>query len=203
MGYNTVPRPASLRTRVLLQIMQFAGCGNRSSGGQFPITAYFYKNVRENNLHEAYLTEFVPPEGGCPSQTQPARQQDSNASSLVRQDLSSDDCDINIRTVCFKKTYKNAASPEMREGCLATMPTIKHVTLTVKDCKIRPITAGLQGLDVLHLCKPNAWEELSAAISTATVVEAGLTCAIFASFHAGGLALFDSLGYLGHCVAFL
>jgi hypothetical protein len=52
-------------------------------------------------------------------------------------------------------------------------------------------------------CKPNAWEELSATISTATVIEAGLTCTIFASFHAGGLALFDSLGHLSHCVAFL
>ena len=91
----------------------------------------------------------------------------------------------------------------MREACLATMPTTKHITLTVKIRKIHPIMAGLQGPGALHLCKPNAWEELSAAILTATIVEAGLTSALFASFHAGGLALLDSLGYLSRCVAFL
>jgi hypothetical protein len=95
----------------------------------------------------------------------------------------------------LRQRCEKAASPPL--------PTIKLVTLTVKDCKIQPITAGLQGPDALHLCKPNAWEELSAAISTATVVEAGLTCALFASFHAGGLGLLDSLGCLGRCVAFL
>lgn len=110
---------------------------------------------------------------------------------------------MDIRTVCFKKTYKNAASPKVQEGCFAAMPMIKHFTITVTDCKIQPITAALQGPGALHVCKPNTWEELSAAISTATVVEAGLTCTIFASFYAGGLALLDNLGYLVRGPAFL
>jgi hypothetical protein len=91
-----------------------------------------------------------------------------------------------------------------KEGCLTTIPTIKHFALTVKNCKVQPHNSQLaKGPGALHLRKPNAWEELRAAVSTATVVEAGLTCTIFASFHAGGLALLDSLRYLSRCVAFL
>jgi hypothetical protein len=110
---------------------------------------------------------------------------------------------MDIRTVCFKKTDKNAASPKMQEGCFATMLMIKHSTVTVKDCKIQLITAALEGPGALHLCKPNTWEELTAAISTATFVEAGLTRTIFASFYAGGLALLDNLGFLVRGPAFL
>jgi hypothetical protein len=75
-------------------------------------------------LREACLTGFVPQKGFVPSQARPARQQCSSASSLSRQDSSSDDSVMDIHTA-YSKTYKNAASPEMREGCLATIANNK------------------------------------------------------------------------------
>jgi hypothetical protein len=86
------------------------------------------------NLKTRKCVSFYSDTGKFPKpyQTRPARQQRSSASSLLRQDSPSDDCVIDIRTIRFKKTYKNAASPEIQEGNLATMPTIKHFALTVK-----------------------------------------------------------------------